>query len=58
MKGKEYAEDLKDFEIAMGEEAGREKGSRILYVGKKRVSGGDLAFGGSVGPGSTGLEIE
>jgi hypothetical protein len=59
MKGKEYAEDLKDAEIAFGEETGREKGSRILHVGRKRISDdANLSYGGSVGPGSTGLEIE
>ena len=58
LKGKEYAEDLRDFEIAFNEEAGRDKGVRILHVGRKRLGEGSIAFGGSVGPGSVGLEIE
>lgn len=33
----EYAEDLNNFNIAMGEEAGREKGSRVIRVGPVRL---------------------
>ena len=51
MKGKEYGEDLKNFEIAFGEEAGRDKGSRLLYVGPARVSSdAELAYPGTITP--------
>lgn len=33
----EYAEDMNNYNIALGEEAGREKGSRILRIGDVRV---------------------
>jgi hypothetical protein len=39
IKGLDYTEEMRNFEIAMGEEAGREKGSRIIAVGRPRVSG-------------------
>ena len=39
MKGKEYSEDLRNAEVAFNEEAGREKGSRILHVGRARIPG-------------------
>lgn len=35
-KRMEYAEDMQNFEIAMGEEALRDKGSRVLTVGVQR----------------------
>lgn len=37
MKGLDYAEAMRNFEIAFGEEAGREKGSRIIRVGQARM---------------------
>jgi hypothetical protein len=49
MKGKEYGEDLQNFNFAFGEEAGREKGSRVLHVGRPRFSGGvELAYPGTI----------
>ena len=33
----EYAEDMQNFEIAMSEETARDKGSRILVVGRQRT---------------------
>jgi hypothetical protein len=35
-KGLDYAEDMRNFEIAFAEESGREKGSRMLAVGRPR----------------------
>lgn len=37
MKRMEYAEDLKNFEIALAEEVKKDKGSRILVVGRQRM---------------------
>lgn len=49
LKGKEYAEDLKNFEIAFAEEAGRDKGSRTLAIGRARVpDGAQLAYPGVI----------
>lgn len=49
LKGKEYAEDLRHYEIAFGEEAGRDKGSRVLAIGRARISGdATLAYPGTV----------
>lgn len=49
MKGLEYAEDLKNYEIAFQQEAGREKGSRMLAIGKGRISDGvELAYPGTI----------
>jgi hypothetical protein len=39
MKGLNYSEEMRNFEIAAGEEYGREKGSRIITVGRARISG-------------------
>lgn len=36
-KRKDYAEDLKNFEIAQEQEIGRDKGSRIIIAGKQRM---------------------
>lgn len=48
-KGLEYAEHLKNFEIALGEEAGRDKGSRILYMGTPRIpDGASIAYPGYI----------
>lgn len=53
MKRLEYAEDLKNFEIAMAEEVGRDKGSRILTVGRTRLPGGTTpAYPYAIGGGS------
>lgn len=39
-KGLDYAEDMRNSEIARSEEAGRDKGSRIIKVGRSRVIDG------------------
>jgi len=36
-KRMEYAEDMRNFEIALGEETATDKGSRVLVVGRQRV---------------------
>jgi len=47
----EYAEDLTNFEIAMAEEYGGDKGSRNLTVGRVRVPGSvDTAYPGTITP--------
>lgn len=48
-KGLEYAEHLKNFEVAFGEEAGRDKGSRVLYMGQPRIpDGASIAYPGYI----------
>lgn len=37
MKGREYAEDMQNYEIALSEERNRDKGSRIIKVGRATV---------------------
>lgn len=50
LKGKEYAEDLRHYEIAFGEEAGRDKGARALSIGRARVAGDAApAYPGTLG---------
>ncbi len=50
-KGLEYAEHLKNYEIALAEEAGRDRGGRILSMGRRRISyGADLAYPGTIVP--------
>ena len=52
-KGLPYAEDLKNYEIAMANEIARDKGSKILIVGQQRYSGGvdrEYAFPGTIVP--------
>lgn len=47
----EYAEDLTNFEIAMAEEYGGDKGSRNLTVGRVRVPASvDIAYPGTITP--------
>lgn len=47
----EYSEDIRNFEIAMEEAAGRDKGNRILHVGRQRVGAYiDVAYPGSILP--------
>lgn len=36
-KRREYAEDLRNFEIALAEETATDKGSRVLVVGQQRI---------------------
>jgi len=48
LKGLDYSEDMKNFDIALSEEAGRDKGSRMIAVGAPRIpSGVDLAYPGT-----------
>src|SRR5215207_92000 len=48
-KGKEYAEDLRSFEIAFGEETGRDRAPRIIAIGAPRSSSGAaLAYPGTI----------
>lgn len=50
-KRMEYAEDLSNFEIAMAEEYGSDKGSKILHVGRVRVPASvDIAYPGTITP--------
>jgi len=47
----EYAEDMQNFEIAMGEETARDKGSRVLIAGRQRVPYNvKAAYPGPLGP--------
>lgn len=49
MKGLEYAEDLKNYEILLEQEAGREKGARVLAIGKARIpDGAEWAYPGII----------
>jgi hypothetical protein len=48
--GLDYQQELSDFNMAMGQEVARDKGSRILHVGRARMpSGVTLAYPGTVG---------
>lgn len=50
-KRMEYAEDMTNFEIAMAEEYGGDKGSKILRVGRVRLPASvDLAYPGTIVP--------
>lgn len=50
-KRMEYSEDMSNFEIAMAEEYGPDKGSKILTVGRQRIPGGhDIAYPGTIAP--------
>lgn len=40
MKGLEYADDMQNFEIAFAQEIARDKGSRILKIGRHRLLDG------------------
>lgn len=47
----EYAEDLQNYQVALNEEIGRDKGSRIIAVGKARVPfGAEMAYPGIITP--------
>lgn len=47
----EYAEDMSNYNIALGEEAGREKGSRVLRIGQVRTpSDANIAYPGVIVP--------
>lgn len=51
LKRLEYSEDLKNYEIAFSEEAGRDKGARILTVGRARTSDDTtIAYPGTIAP--------
>jgi len=47
-KRTDFAADLRNYEVALNEEVGADKGSRILVVGQQRVSS-DLAYPGVLG---------
>jgi hypothetical protein len=50
-KRMEYAEDMRNFEIALGEETATDKGSRVLVVGRQRTSYNVRnAYPGPLGP--------
>lgn len=52
-KGLPYAEDMVNYEIALAEAVGRDKGSKIITVGVQRMRGGmnaDYAFPGTIVP--------
>jgi hypothetical protein len=47
----EFAEDLANYQTALNEEIGRDKGSRIIAVGRARVPfGAEMAFPGIITP--------
>jgi hypothetical protein len=51
MKRQEYAEDLQNFEIALSEEIGADKGARALTVGRQRIGADvDFAYPGVIVP--------
>jgi hypothetical protein len=48
-KRMEYAEDLQNYEIALSEEIAKDRGSKILTVGRARMPG-TVAYPASLGP--------
>lgn len=51
MKGREYAEDMMNYERALAQEINRDKGARVLFVGQPRYSGGvNVAYPGTITP--------
>lgn len=51
MKRMEFAEDLQNFEIALSEEIGSDKGAQVLVAGRQRVGVGvDFAYPGTIVP--------
>ena len=50
-KRQEYSEDMQNFEIAVAEEIGKDKGTRILTVGQRRTPADiDYAYPGTIRP--------
>lgn len=49
-KRMEYAEDMANFETALAEEIGKDKGSRILTVGTRRGRDAEMAYPGTITP--------
>lgn len=51
-KRMEYAEDLKNYEIAKSAAMGKDKGNQIIVVGRQRVGSGNvgIAYPGMLGP--------
>lgn len=48
-KGFDYAEDMRNYEIALAEEVNRDRGSHMVRVGMPRIStGAELAFPGVI----------
>jgi hypothetical protein len=51
MKGLDYAEDMNSFEIALAQEIARDKGSRMIAIGRARIPDGvELAYPGTIVP--------
>ncbi|MFG1340371.1 phage adaptor protein [Xanthobacter autotrophicus] len=51
LKRLEYSEDLRNFEIAFSEEAGRDRGAKMLAVGRARIPAGiGVAYPGVITP--------
>ena len=51
-KGLPYAEDMQTFEQSLAEAVGRDKGSKILTIGSRRIPGGgdwQFAYPGTLG---------
>jgi hypothetical protein len=49
MKRLEYGEDMANYNLALSEEIGRAKGSRIMRIGRPRIARGvSMAFPGQV----------
>ena len=47
----EYAEDMRNFDVAMEEASGRDKGNRIIKMGRQRMGAHvDIAYPGSILP--------
>lgn len=52
-KGLPYAEAMTDYEIALADAVGRDKGSKIITIGTQRMPGGgdaDIAYPGTIVP--------
>lgn len=49
-KRMEYAEDMANFETALAEEIGKDKGSHILTVGRRRGHAAEYAYPGTITP--------
>ena len=43
LKGLDYSEDMKNYDVALSEEAGRDKGSRMIAIGEARIPS-DVSF--------------
>lgn len=52
LKRLEYSEDMSNFEIALSEEISRERGPRVVEVGRSRLKGDSAPYPGVLGGGS------